>query len=155
MRCEALGYYSAIHRNGVLSCDGLDDILVTAKEEITRSSEPYSTALACLPRAAVGGRENSQRLVFGRLSMRQRVTRCSQSSAPNAWMTSVEWHSRVTSMTFGEGHCLTTAGTVSGATSTAVHRGKRTVLSRRRMATNRLSSPQVRGTAARSDQGSR
>ncbi|HVM51750.1 MAG TPA: hypothetical protein VM262_01010 [Acidimicrobiales bacterium] len=45
-RCEDLGYYWAIYRNGSLTCEGLDEILVSDTDEITFSYEPYPTALA-------------------------------------------------------------------------------------------------------------
>jgi hypothetical protein len=45
-RCESLGFYWAIYRNGELTCEGIDDILVRSKDEITFSYEPYPTALA-------------------------------------------------------------------------------------------------------------
>ena len=45
-RCEATGFYWAIYRNGELDCGGLDATVVTTKDEITFSYEPYPTALA-------------------------------------------------------------------------------------------------------------
>lgn len=45
-RCEAVGFYWAIYKNGALTCEGLDDIPVGPKDEITFSYEPYPTALA-------------------------------------------------------------------------------------------------------------
>lgn len=45
-RCEAVGFYWAIYRNGTLTCAGLDDVEVKAKDEIAFSYEPYPTALA-------------------------------------------------------------------------------------------------------------
>lgn len=45
-RCETVGFYWAIYRNGTLTCAGLDDIEVKAKDQIAFSYEPYPTALA-------------------------------------------------------------------------------------------------------------
>jgi hypothetical protein len=45
-RCEDIGFYWAIYRNGELSCQGIDELTLRRGEEVTFSWEAYPTALA-------------------------------------------------------------------------------------------------------------
>ena len=45
-RCEDLGFYWAIYRNGELSCSGIDELALGRGDEVTFSWESYPTALA-------------------------------------------------------------------------------------------------------------
>jgi hypothetical protein len=45
-RCEDVGFYWALYRNGELGCQGVDELTLAPDDEITFSWEAYPTALA-------------------------------------------------------------------------------------------------------------
>jgi hypothetical protein len=45
-RCEDLGFYWAVYRNGELACTGIDELALRPGDEVAFSWEAYPTALA-------------------------------------------------------------------------------------------------------------
>ena len=45
-RCEAIGFYWGIYRNGSLTCEGIGEVVLAPGDEVTFSFESYPTALA-------------------------------------------------------------------------------------------------------------